>query len=157
MANKCNSYHLQPTTRYTYHPLTGRSIAHDIEVGVCWGTKECDQCNCGGDMAQCDFYPEVRKKALQEREPKFDEWISVDERLPDLEPTLIKYGSMGYKQKSIRVLCACKQKSGKVMVKEGYYEVWVENPSHACWRIPGSIDSVTHWMPLPAPPTEKEN
>ena len=80
---------------------------------------------------------------------KQSEWISVDERLPDLEPTLIKYGSMGYKQKSVRVLCACKQKSGKVMVKEGYYEVWVENPSHACWRIPGSIDSVTHWMPLP--------
>lgn len=79
---KCSSYHLQPTTRYTYHPLTGRPIAHDVEVGVCWGTKECDQCDCSGDMSQCDFYSEVRKKALQGREPKFGEWISVDDRLP---------------------------------------------------------------------------
>ena len=60
---KCTSYHLQPTTRYTYHPLSGRPIAHDIEVGVCWGTKECEQCNCGGDMTKCDFYPKVREKA----------------------------------------------------------------------------------------------
>lgn len=60
---KCDSYHLQPKTRYTYHPLTGRPIAHDIEVGVCWGTRECDECDCGGDRLKCDFYPEVRKKA----------------------------------------------------------------------------------------------
>ena len=85
------------------------------------------------------------------------EWISVKDRLPDLEPSLIKYGSMGYKQKSIRVLCTCKQKSGKVMVKEGYCEVWVDNPTNPYWRVPGSIDSVTHWMLLPSPPTEKEN
>ena len=85
------------------------------------------------------------------------EWISVKDRLPELESSLIKYGSMGYKQKSIRVLCACKQKSGRVMVKEGYCEVWVDNPTNPYWRIPGSIDSITHWMPLPTPPTEKEN
>ena len=157
MTNKCKSYHLQPTTRYTYHPLTGRPIAHDIEVGVCWGTKECDQCNCGGDMSRCDFYPEVRAKALKEQEPKFGEWISVEERLPDLEPTLIKWGDFGHKQKSIRVLCVCKQKSGKVLVKEGYYEVWTDSPTDPHWKIPGSIDSVTHWMPLPPPPTENEN
>ena len=63
---KCDSYHLQPKTRYTYHPLSGRPIAHDIEVGVCWGTKECDECDCGGDMARCDFYPKVREKAKNE-------------------------------------------------------------------------------------------
>lgn len=65
---KCDSYHLQPKTRYTYHPLTGRPIAHDIEVGVCWGTRECDECNCGGDRTKCDFYPEVREKAKKELE-----------------------------------------------------------------------------------------
>lgn len=60
--SKCDCYHLQPKTRYTYHPLTGSPIGHDIEVGVCWGTKETDECSCGGDMTQCDFYPEVRKR-----------------------------------------------------------------------------------------------
>ena len=62
MKNKCNCYHTQKKLRYTYHPLTGSPIPHDIEVGVCWGTKETEECNCGGDMTQCDFYPEVRKK-----------------------------------------------------------------------------------------------
>ena len=85
------------------------------------------------------------------------EWISVEDRLPDIEPTLIKYGSMGYKQKSVRVLCVCEQKSGKVIVKEGYCEVWADDLTNPYWRIPGTIDSVTHWMPLPEPPTEKEN
>lgn len=29
--------------------------------GVCYGTKECDPCSCGGDKSKCDFYPERRK------------------------------------------------------------------------------------------------
>lgn len=65
MTNKCKSYHLQPTLRYANCPLTGYPIAHNVAVGVCWGTKERDQCNCGGDMTQCDFYPEVRAKGRE--------------------------------------------------------------------------------------------
>jgi hypothetical protein len=75
--------------------------------------------------------------------------------LPEKE-TLIKWRERtGYN--SIRVLCVCKQKSGKVMVKEGYCEIWDDSDYGPYWKIPGSIDSVTHWMPLPTPPTEKEN
>jgi hypothetical protein len=33
---------------------------------VCNGTKELDVCRCGGDCTKCDFYPEVREKALKE-------------------------------------------------------------------------------------------
>lgn len=29
--------------------------------GVCYGTKEREYCQCGGDNAKCDFYPEKRK------------------------------------------------------------------------------------------------
>lgn len=110
------------------------------------------------DLLDKSFYPAIVAIAI-DNAPTVNpyEWISVEDGLPDLEPTLIKYGSMGYKQKSIRVLCACKQKSGKIMVKEGYCEVWVDNPTDPYWRVPGTIDSVTHWMYLPAPPTEKEN
>lgn len=81
-----------------------------------------------------------------------NEWISVEDRLPEVDCSAVNYGRKF--QKSIRVLCACKQKSGKVMVKEGYCEVYKDT---AYWKIPGSIDSVTHWMPLPPPPIEKEN
>lgn len=66
MKNKCNCYHIEKTTRYTYHPLTGCPIAHVIDVGVCWGTKERDACDCGGDPVKCDFYPQVRKNARAE-------------------------------------------------------------------------------------------
>ena len=61
--NKCDCYHIEKKRRYTYHPLTGQPIGHDIEVGVCRGTKEIDECSCGGNRIQCDFYPEVRKEA----------------------------------------------------------------------------------------------
>lgn len=33
------------------------------KIGVCWGTKECDACSCGGDESKCDFYEDKRKKA----------------------------------------------------------------------------------------------
>ena len=28
--------------------------------GYCMGTKECDACDCGGDMRHCTHYPEKR-------------------------------------------------------------------------------------------------
>ena len=62
---RCDSYHLQPKIKYTYNPLTGLPIAHDVKVGICWGTKECDECSCGGDMRQCDFYSDVRKRGRE--------------------------------------------------------------------------------------------
>ena len=65
MINKCDCYHIEKKRQYTYHPITGDPIGHDVYVGVCWGTKECEECSCGGDKIQCDFYPEVRKKARE--------------------------------------------------------------------------------------------
>ena len=63
MKNKCNCYHEQEKTLQTYHPVTGKPFTHHIYVGVCWGTREMDECKCGGDKTKCDFYPEVRAKA----------------------------------------------------------------------------------------------
>lgn len=34
----------------------------------CNGTRERDECSCGGDRTKCDFYPEVREKAKKELE-----------------------------------------------------------------------------------------
>ena len=60
---KCDCYHLQTERMYTFHPLTRQPTGYDIDVGVCWGTKERDRCGCGGDPTKCDFYPEIRLKA----------------------------------------------------------------------------------------------
>lgn len=35
------------------------------KCGVCWGTKECEACSCGGDESKCDFYRYVRDRAIQ--------------------------------------------------------------------------------------------
>lgn len=80
-------------------------------------------------------------------------WIPVAERLPEVVSTHKhrRYTS----QKSIRVLCVCVQKSGKRLVKEGYCEWYLGYPEPR-WRVPGTIDSVTHWMPHPELPKEVE-
>lgn len=33
---------------------------YDGRRGICLGTRECDPCDCGGDIRQCDYYPEKR-------------------------------------------------------------------------------------------------
>lgn len=77
------------------------------------------------------------------------EWISVKDKLPEV--VSIHKGYRSTVKKSIRVLCVCVQKSGKTMVKEGYCE-WYNDYPEPRWQIPGTIDNVTHWMPLPEPP-----
>ena len=32
---------------------------------LCYGTKEMEECSCGGDTSKCDFYPEKRSKKTQ--------------------------------------------------------------------------------------------
>ncbi len=81
-------------------------------------------------------------------------WISVKERLPEVASTH-KTPWDNYTE-SIRVLCACLQADGKRMVKEGYCKVYEGYEANPHWKIPGTIHSVTHWMPLPEPPKEGE-
>ena len=108
----------------------------------CAGVQECDM--------KCLQYQ--RCEALYNMGYHRFEWISVEDRLPDIDPCgKGRYGGT----RSVRVLCACKQRDGRTFVKEGYYEPC--GNGDVVWRIPGSIDSVTHWMPLPEPPTEKES
>ena len=77
------------------------------------------------------------------------EWVSVEDKLPDV--VSIHKGYRGTVKKSIRVLCVCVQKSGKTMVKEGYCE-WYNDYQEPRWQIPGTIDEGTHWQYLPQPP-----
>ena len=67
MKKNCDCYRIESKRKYTYHPITGKPIGHDTTIGVCWGTKEMDECKCNGDETKCDFYPEVRTKARKEQ------------------------------------------------------------------------------------------
>lgn len=54
----CSSYH---EVEYIIG-WNGSNPARKVIKHECWGTRECDECNCGGDKSKCDFYPEKRKK-----------------------------------------------------------------------------------------------
>lgn len=96
-------------------------------------------------------YKNGYEKGYSDGKNSINNWISVEDGLPNIDPCGTgRYGG----QRSIRVLCACKQRSGRTFVKEGYYEPC--SNGNVVWRIPGSIDSVTHWMPLPDAPKENK-
>ena len=136
--SKCDCYHTEPKTRYTYHPITGSPIGHNIEVGVCWGTRECEECSCGGEESKCDFYPEVRKNGRKKREPKFGEWISVDDYSPKKNGYYLCWHMMSK--------CGNKE---DWQINKLYWEdnIWLYH--HNAFKI---AEHVTHWQLLPQPP-----
>lgn len=65
--DKCSNYHTQFKRQYLYDRYSGSCTGwENITIDVCHGTKECEECSCGGDRTKCDFYPEVRVKAVKE-------------------------------------------------------------------------------------------
>ena len=57
---KCECYSKQEIIDY-YSLSSDRRL-----ISICNGTKERDVCSCKGDRAKCDFYPEIREKALKD-------------------------------------------------------------------------------------------
>ena len=41
--------------------------AENAVHGYCIGTKECEDCSCGGDELKCDFYEYIRERAVAEQ------------------------------------------------------------------------------------------
>ena len=97
-------------------------------VTRCNGTRERDECSCGGDETKCDFYPEVREKALKKQEPKFGDWISVNDRLPTEDVRVLVY----------------------VNTDRSYTNIDTDRMLYGKW-VRWYAD-VTHWMHLPKPP-----
>ena len=58
---KCDCYELDERFRYNLAFGWG----HTETYGRCNGTRERDECSCGGDKTKCSFYPEVREKAIR--------------------------------------------------------------------------------------------
>ena len=57
-----------PSVKMLQLIMTGKSSDEsEVVYGKCWGTAEMETCHCHGDRTQCDFYPEVREKAIKER------------------------------------------------------------------------------------------
>ena len=56
---------------------------YHVEYGKteCWGTKECEVCNCEGDTNKCDFYPEKKEKSMSKKGiyTTADMWLRAQE------------------------------------------------------------------------------
>ena len=113
----------------------------------CKVMKSCYECEQYGNSSDCVYL--LMADELITNGVTVREWISVEDKLPEV--VSIHKGYRSTVKKSIRVLCVCVQKSGKTMVKEGYCE-WYNDYQEPRWQIPGTIDEVTHWQYLPQPP-----
>lgn len=67
MTNKCDCYE-QCEVLYHWHLNSNgkNSKVTRTFTGICNGTKEREECHCGGDRVKCDFYPEIKKAAKRE-------------------------------------------------------------------------------------------
>lgn len=59
---KCDCY--RESNRFEYNPIIMKGVMNPYSY--CNGTRERDECSCGGDRTKCDFYPEVIEEAKKE-------------------------------------------------------------------------------------------
>lgn len=92
---KCNCYcvGIRPEPRYNQYTRDYVGSV-DVKYEYCAGTKQQDECSCGGDRTKCDFYPEIREKAVKEE--KFIDnsvgvYNSVKVYIDDDGATIFKY------------------------------------------------------------------
>ena len=64
--DKCECYHVRKYIDLPKSVVTNNKFLTTYGnikyISECWGTKECEECTCGGDTTKCDFYPEKRKE-----------------------------------------------------------------------------------------------
>ena len=94
--NMCDKYHQQGRYTYTFDPITGQRIPHERFVGICWGTKEQDECSCEGDRCKCDFYENVRKEAKQQGREE-----TLPQRIAELAIKLNSLDLSGYQKDEV--------------------------------------------------------
>lgn len=61
----CSCYHEVAHHEPRYNVYTGDvSYYEDVVHGECWGTKDCQECRCNGDIKNCTHYPEKRNMQI---------------------------------------------------------------------------------------------
>lgn len=132
MNNKCHCYHKQPKTRYTYHPITGSPIGNDIVVGVCWGTKETEECSCGGDETKCDFYPKVRAEAKKKAKKSVTIKDAIEHYKYGISHDIFSEPVTTYAEMAVEALGKQIPKE-PVITADGY---WNGIPAYDIWACP---------------------
>lgn len=58
---KCSCYDERYYADFSYDDLD--NVSKTKAKSICLGTRECDECHCGGDESKCDFYEYKRETA----------------------------------------------------------------------------------------------
>ena len=72
--NKCSCYYEE--ARKCHDPLD--FMPSYKKVPICCGTKEREECTCGGDESKCDFYPEKREAAKDKVKAEFSKMCDMN-------------------------------------------------------------------------------
>lgn len=125
--------------------------------------------------AEADFpvmvMPDESRAILAQLAPQEEEWRSVTDSLPKPGTgVMASYRDTAGRWLSVRAMyaaarsvactcdidgdCLCEvDDTGESWWPEGWYEIADVDGDVSAWRIEGTV---THWMPLPTPPDEKE-
>ena len=60
--NICSCFEIQPKRLFAEDGHGAKLCEIDTYVQICNGTKEREECSCGGDVTKCNFYPEKREQ-----------------------------------------------------------------------------------------------
>ena len=114
----------------------------------CDGYDNCDKCPAVNKDVPCEEW--LKADCLLQLGVTLQRWIPVTERLPEVDGKYLVFES-GYIVQSMRVLSFAKD--GRKVDKYDFHREW----KNVWYRYDSewghlTIDSVTHWMPLPDPP-----
>lgn len=79
-------------------------------------------------------------------------WISVKDRLPDIGTEVLVYDGTDIVQAYVGIHKGIKRWVGSRNVTDSMADGYVQD--RTICKIGDTFDFITHWMPLPEPPTE---
>ena len=100
--------------------------------------KPCDICSHYGKKSQC--IPEYTANRLYEAGYRKQEWISVDERLPEESGIYLAYSVLGNRL---------------ILDYSARHKLFNSFDSYSAEEAEGFAIGVTHWMPIPEAPKMK--
>ena len=72
--DKCECWEERPIVLMKYGKIP---VYSPNGIQICNGTKEREECTCGGDVSKCDFYPEKRKEGKHMKTAEM--WLKAQE------------------------------------------------------------------------------
>ena len=119
---------------------------------ICNRDEPCENCPLYDDKICIEHLAENAVRHLEELEQRIPRWISVEERLPELDENVLVY-AVGKEEEGFggeHATAICHRYVLRLFPTLLGNEVWSEP-----WRYFHTDYEITHWMPMPEPPKEE--